>query len=80
MTTRDLDDIRGAVAGRELYDAKAIPVGIEPQSFGIDRDRVRHFIGRQIRQVALVVPDGHVALSPFALPLHRIDRKCLTVR
>ena len=61
----EFDEVRRAVAARELHEAQAIAMRIEPERLGIDRDAVRK---RQPRgQIALVEFDfggGHYVIHP----------------
>ena len=55
-----LNDVRDAVAGRELHDAEPVTMRIEPHRLRVDRDRTA--VARQVGQIPAVQPDGHVGL------------------
>ena len=43
VVTVELYEVRGAIAGRQLYQARTVAVRIESKRLGIDRDTVRKF-------------------------------------
>lgn len=57
LALRDLHDIRGAVAIRQLHDAKPVAVRIETHGLGIDRRRMG--VAAEVRQIAAMQADGH---------------------
>jgi hypothetical protein len=61
LAAGNLDDVGAAVAGRQLDDAEAVPVMVEPHGFGIDGNRIS--VAADIRQVAAMQANRH-DLSP----------------
>ncbi len=60
----NLDDIGAAVAGRQLDDAEAVPVMVEPHGFGIDGNRIA--VAADIRQIAPMQANRHDCISEIA--------------
>src|SRR5262249_53486583 len=54
---RNLDDVGTAVTRRQLHDAQAVALGIEPHSLGVDRNRAT--VAAEVRQIATMQSDGH---------------------
>src|SRR5262249_61549469 len=56
-TGRNLDDVGTAVTRRQLHDAQAVALGIEPHSLGVDRNRAT--VAAEVGQIATMQSDGH---------------------
>ena len=63
----DLNEIRAAIAARELDKAKAIPMRVKPQGFGIDRNDGAEIV--VIRQIAAMKPDGHGVMGSLTIKI-----------
>ena len=61
----NLDEIRAAIAARELYEAKTIPVRIKTQGLGINGDDMAEIV--VIRQIAAMKPDGHGVMGSLKI-------------
>ena len=57
----EFDEVRGAVAARELHEAQPVAMRLEPERLGIDRDAARERQpGRQISIVQLDFGCSHL--------------------
>jgi hypothetical protein len=57
LSQRDLDEVRVPVAGRQLNNAQAVPVGVEAHRLAVDRDgRAEVEVARKVAEVKVI---GH---------------------
>jgi hypothetical protein len=78
MTLRNLYDIGGTVARRELDHAKPIAMRVEPHGLGVDRHGI--FIAAKVRQIAAMQTDGHydvVLILQISSLRFGLDHSCI---
>ena len=58
LARRDLDDVGGAVARRDLHHAEPVAMRVEPQRLGVDGDRP-DIVVAEVGQIVFVEADRH---------------------